>query len=494
MIMDQNLHQPNLDAGDVRTPQAPVVPPRRKRIKLWWLFTLLGMIVVGFGLGLTAKVILSVNSTNSETGEKVVFFEQLKRLISSPDRQLQGESADRVNILLIGIGGEGHEGAYLADTIILASIKPSTKEVAMLSIPRDLYVDIPDYGTRKINNAMAFGQSDQYPGGGETLLSRVVSEVTGQPIHYFARIDFEGFKKAINDLGGVWVNVEQSFADYQYPTSNFGYQTIRFNEGLQKMDGDTALKFVRSRHGTNGEGSDFARSKRQQSVLLAAKEQGLSFQTLITPKRIIDALDDLGQHNRTNLQIWEIVRLGQLMSDLKQDAITTKVLDNSAEGLLESSTTQDGAYILLPRAGSYIDIQDLAKNIFVAQASVDENPRIEIQNGTKVSGLAAQAAQQLANSFTVAGISTAGNQNYETTTLIDLTKGAKPKSRERLQEYLKVQSTSTLPSFIANVDAPVNYDSLNQVPQQTTESARYPNVDFLVILGKDYASRLTNTP
>ncbi len=462
--------------------------PEMKRIKtrkLGWLFVLLGMVLVGFALGITAKVILSVNSTNTQTGEKVVFFDQLKRLISSPDKQLDGESADRINILLIGIGGEGHDGAYLADTIIMVSIKPSTREVAMLSIPRDLYVDIPGYGARKINNAMAFGHSDQYPGGGETLLSRVVSDVTGQPINYFARIDFTGFKKVIDDLGGIWVNVDTSFADYSYPTEQYGYQTVRFQKGLQKMDGATALKYVRSRHGTNGEGSDFARSKRQQKVLLAVKDQGLSLATLTTPKSIITALDDIGQHNRTNLQLWEILRLAKMAGSLQTDSMITKVLDDSPDNLLKSATTQDGAYILLPKSGNFDAVKLLAKNIFMENLIAKERPRIELQNGSQVAGLAAQISQELgAESFDVINVKNAARRDFTQTVIYDFTGGTKPNSLDRLKNFFNTQIVgNAVPVKIQN--GTLNANALKNV----ANSAVSP--DFLVVLGADQASRLT---
>src|SRR3990167_1741578 len=174
------------------------------------------------------------------------FFKEIIGFIQSGDKKLVGENEDRVNILLIGIG---HEGGLLADTIILANIKPSTKEVALLSIPRDLTVNIPGYGDRKINNANAFGETDNLPGGGGMFTARILSNVLNTSIPYYVRVDFSGFKKLVDDAGGVNIDVDKSFTDYEYPTTNFGYQTISFKQGPQKMDGDKALKYTRSRHG-----------------------------------------------------------------------------------------------------------------------------------------------------------------------------------------------------------------------------------------------------
>jgi len=258
-------------------------PKKRKSSRWWWSTLILLFIVIVIGLGFLTKIVLAINSTNSQTGEKIGFFEQIKHLLINPEKEIKGESDDRLNMLLIGIGGAGHPGSYLADTIIVASLKPSTKEVAFISIPRDLYVEIPDYGWRKINNAFAFGHGPDYPGGGEALLKEIVEDVTGLPIHYYARLDFEGFRKAIDDVGGIDIYVENSFTDYEYPDYNYGYQTISFKKGWEHMSGERALQFVRSRHGTSGEGSDFARSKRQQKVLFAVKERIFSINTFINP-------------------------------------------------------------------------------------------------------------------------------------------------------------------------------------------------------------------
>jgi len=482
--LNEAMPQP-MNAGGV------LLQKKQKNHKLLWLFILLGMVILGFGFGVTAKVIMSVNTTNTETGEKVAFFDQLRHLIVSPEKQLRGESQDRINILLIGIGGEGHQGAYLADTIILASIKPSTGEVAMLSIPRDLYVDIPEYGYRKINNAMAFGHSNNYPGGGEVLLSRVVSEVTGQQIHYFGRIDFGGFEKIVNDLGGIDINVERSFVDYEYPDNNFGYQTARFEKGLRHMDGATALKYVRSRHGSNGEGSDFARSQRQQKVLLAIKQQGLSFDTLTTPKRIIDALEDLGEHNRTDLQIWEILRLAKMADKIQDTSVVTQALDTTPEGLLKSGTTLDGAYILTPRSGNYDEIQELINNAFSRKSLQNEQPQVEIQNGTKTPGLAAEVSREMPADFTITSISNASRQDYKETLVIDLSGGTKPLSLTWLTDHLNADAITNTPGFLINSSSPVTYEDLQGSGAKVTEQPKSASADFLIILGTEEVSRQT---
>jgi len=461
--------------------------PKKRSSLLGRSLIVLGIIIILIGLGLATKVILAVNSTNASSGEKISLFEQIKHLITNPDKQIPGEVSDRINILLIGIGGPGHEGAYLSDTIILASIKPSTEDVAMLSIPRDLLVEIPNYGWRKINNALAFGKQDNYPGGGEALLSSIVSSITSLPIHYYIRIDFEGFRKIIDDLDGIDIYIDTSFTDYQYPDYSYGYQTISFRQGEEHMNGERALQFVRSRHGTNGEGSDFARSKRQQKVLLALKEKAISFNTLINPASIISALDNLGNHNKTNMEIWEIIKLSKIFKNINQDQIVTHVLDNDPEGLLQARTTTEGAYVLEPKAGDFSEIQSIARNIFQANPIIKERAKIAIQNGTTESGLAKKISEQLAElNYSIVDISNAPSQDYQKTIIYDFSGGRKPSTIIGLKSTLEAHVASALPAYLTSVE--VNYESLanpNSINQNFNTNTAPEDIDILIILGAD---------
>ena len=227
------------------------------------------------------------------TFNEISWLAGIRHLLTNADRPSEIETRDRVNILLLGMGGEGHDGAYLTDTIIVASFKPATKQVALVSIPRDLYVDMGSFGWRKINSANAYGETSDYPGGGAALAAQAVNDVIGQPIDYFVKVDFNGFKKLIDDLGGVDINVLQSFSDQQYPDYEHGYQTITFTKGLEHMNGERALQYSRSRHGNNGQGSDFARSQRQMQILLAVKNKALSPGTLLNPVKLNDLFNNI---------------------------------------------------------------------------------------------------------------------------------------------------------------------------------------------------------
>lgn len=459
---------------------------KKKSSKWWWPFIILLIVIIFIGFGFFSKIVMAINSTNSDSGEKVALFEQIKNLVVNPEDYLQGEEEDRINILLAGIGGSGHQGAYLADTIIIASIKPSTKEVATISIPRDLYVEIGDYGWRKINNALAFGYMNDYPGGGEMLLKETVEKVLNIPIHYYARIDFEGFKQAIDDVKGIDVYVDNSFTDYSYPDYNYGYQTINFIKGWTHMDGETALQYARSRHGNNGEGSDFARSERQQKVLFALRDKFISLNTIINPNKIITTLEHLGNHNETNMQIWEMVELGKIAKDIQSDNIINQVLDTGQNGLLKSETTQDGAYILTPTAGDFSEIQSLVANIFETNFIKKEDARIEIQNSTKTAGLASTTSDKLLSlNYNVVGI---GNAEVEEplakTTIFDLSKGTKPHTIVNLKDLLNADLSNSLPAFYT--EDKYTYEDLIAPAINENINVQEEGIDILIVLGADY--------
>ncbi|MFA5128879.1 MAG: LCP family protein [Patescibacteria group bacterium] len=409
---------------------------------------------------------------------------QIGKLIRSEDKILNGEKDGRINFLLLGMGGAGHDGAYLTDTMIVASFQPKEKKVAMISIPRDLAVPMSGYGWRKINNVNAFAEAKEKGSGGEAAMA-VVSEVLDIPIHYYIRADFQGFETLIDKLGGVSVYVDRSFTDYKYPTADEKYQTLTFEEGWQTMDGDTALKFVRSRHGTNGEASDFARSRRQQKILVALKEKILSFSTLLNPIKIQSIFDAVKNSIDTNMEMWEIVRMSHLARDVDTEKIIHQVLTADQEGLLVAANI-DGAYVLEPRAGNFSEIQFLVKNIFnvASEINFEDKPKptyLEIQNGTKIAGLASRTAEMLKKfDYKISKVSNAAEQNHEKTIIYDLTEGAKNDNLNFLKEKLNAEVSLSIPSWLTNSTTPGEialFDSSTTAANNST--------DFLIILGKN---------
>lgn len=458
----------------------PTPTPSSKPRKPWryrWglLLALLVLSVGAWGTAWLSSVALSFTSAGKSTS----VLQQLGRLIGARDKQVSGESRDRINILLLGIGGPGHEGPLLTDTMLLASIKPSTKEVALLSIPRDLAVQIPQYGIRKINNAVAFGNDLKYPGGGEQLSADIVAEVTGEPVDYYARVDFAAFKDIVDALGGVDVNVDRSFVDADYPNLNYGYQTVRFLAGPQTMSGALALEFARSRHGTNGEGSDFARAARQQKLLIAIRRKALSVGTLLNPGKLLAVSNAFSSHVRTDLEPWEIVRLAQLAKDVPTGSIVTRVLDSSANSPLKVATGTDGAFLLVPRAGleDWSDVRSIAQNIFSVGRIESEKASVVVLNNTGTKGLAESEGHSLAIlNFNVVRTATGTvAAGAGTNIIVDYSGGAKPYTITALTERYGAVVTTAAPAFVD--PATREYKAVG-APGDTARA------DILILLGK----------
>jgi len=468
----------------------PILPPVKKHHRIRW--TVLGvgaagLIILIVGGWLFYRAIAVVNTQKLDgTNKKLGFFQQLSHLVTAGDRQLQGEAEDRVNILLMGIGGPGHDGPYLTDTMMVASYKPSTKQLAMISIPRDLVVDIPGYDYRKINNVLSIGRDIKYPGGGEAMAVKVVSDLLEMPIQYYARVDFTGFEQVVDRLGGVTVNVENAFTDYQYPTLNYGYQTIRFQVGQQTMNGDIALKYARSRHGNSGEGSDFARARRQQKILFAVKEKALSLGTLINPVKVSDLLGAIGDHSQTNMEVWEMVRLAKLVLDVNSDQVINKVIDDSADGLLQAETGLGGAFILVPRDRNYEDIRFFAQQIFLIGAAEKEGAKVLVVNAGAPVTLAASTAKSLAafGLTTVSTPLTLTGTTVEQTQVITATAGQFPFTNQLLNLYRYARTTTTLSAWAQQTGDTAIAERLAE-PVTTNVNAGLGNPNLVLVLGKD---------
>lgn len=448
-------------------------------ISLRGRFFLIIFFLISFGL------VIIVNRQNTDTGVKkesgkFSFLGSIHSLITSGDRYLSGEKDGRINILLLGIGGEGHEGSNLTDTIILASIDPKNKRVGLLSIPRDLFVPIPGYGYRRINNAYAFAE-DSLKGSGGALSGAVIGDLLDLPVHYFVRVDFNGFKKLIDDLGGITIDVPRDFSDPLYPTDDLKTQVVSFNAGPQLMDGERALQYVRSRHGTNGEGSDFARSKRQQKLLLSIRDKILSKGVLGNPGKILRSWQMLAEHVSTNLEPWEMIRLAVLIRDLKSERIIRQSLLTVPDGPLVARLI-DNAFVLLPESGTWDEIREIAKNIFTAPPEVKKRkiPAVEIQNGTVIPGFAASVGELLRRSgFQVVKIGNSPVRDYEKTVIYEI-KGADHKSAlEELRSLLDANVAVTLPAFYHGARG----GELSLSGDAAARNNPVPEADFLIILG-----------
>jgi polyisoprenyl-teichoic acid--peptidoglycan teichoic acid transferase len=474
-----------------------IVPEKKKRfsrLKLIFKLTAYGAVFTVVGLAFFSffaeKNIISEKKETSWFRQLPV-ISQFQNLVEGADKKMKGEENDRINILLLGMGGKNHSGAYLTDTIMLVSIQPSTKKVALLSIPRDMAVPIEGvYGWRKINNINALAENKQ-PGSGGTASMQAIGDILNVQIDYYVRADFEGFTKIVDQLGGVTVDVENNLDDYSYPVlgreSSYPYSSryehLHIEKGIQQMDGETALKYARSRHGVGAEGSDFARAKRQQKIMEGIKEKALSVNMLFKPMTIKNILDTLSEHVSLNLELWEMVRMWDLVKDVKKDQIINKVLDNSPGGLLRSTIGDSGAYLLEPKSGDYTEIQYLANHILdeapkeLKTEVVSEEVNIEVQNGTWINGLASKISVDLEKlGFHVINIKNCVRQNFQKSVIYDLTYGKKMSSLQILKDKTGANVAFGVPEWLVS-DINKNYgkDNNNDKGQP----------DFILIIGQD---------
>jgi LCP family protein required for cell wall assembly len=289
----------------------------------------------------------------------------------------------------MGYGGGSHQGGYLTDSIIVAKVDPRQKQITLTSTPRDLWVPIPINGDEvkysKINAAYAIGVDDKkYPnkkaeftgkaGGGE-LSKSVISKIVGSNIDYFVTLDFQGFIKTVDILGGISVPVKNTLDDPYYPLETniddtcgktedeiksleatmsgdkldqqftCRYEHLHFDPGLQNMDGQTALKFVRSRH-SKEDGGDFNRAARQQLVISSVKDKVLKLNFI--PK-IIPFINTLSSNMTTDIDFSKMQEFANQSSELSQYKIKSLALTD--QNVLVQSKSTDGQFILIPKEG-----------------------------------------------------------------------------------------------------------------------------------------------
>lgn len=395
------------------------------------------------------------------------------------------DGKSRVTILFLGLDYRDwtENDIPRTDSMILFSIDPKTLSVGMLSIPRDLWVNVPGVGESKINTAYRFGEMNQSPGGGPGLAMSTVEGFLGVPVNYYAMVDFNAFVRIIDEMGGLDMHIREEIIVDPIGPGN----TVTLEPGVQTLDGATVLAYARQRYTDN---DDFDRSERQQEVILAIRQQVLQFNMLPTLiKKAPRLYSQVSSGISTNLTFDQLVRLALIAAKVDEQNIRRGVISPPME--VEITFASDGQSILLPKPD---EIRILRDRIFAASSDSDapatqpvvqvvetaaatqtepvdpielmktEQARVVVKNGTSTAGLASKTGEML-RSLGINVIDEANaDEPYSSTTLYVYSR--KPGTVQFLMEQLNVPSTSVINRFDPNAE-----------------------VDIEVILGDDWATQ-----
>ena len=290
-----------------------------------------------------------------------------------PEQDLKGEENLRVNILLLGVSGPGYESPELTDTIVVASLNTETKNIALVSLPRDLLIELPESRlVSRINTLyLVKKQDDERKNNKEfnshtELVRTKAEEITGLYIPYVILLNVAALEEMVNALEGINIFVEHDIVDPTFPTTGYGYERFTIEKGWRFLDGATAQKYVRTRHDIRG---DFGRMERQQQVIGAIINKARGLNLITDFPKILSLVSTLGNNLQTNANNREIKRAWNLSKDIDINRIKTLALDGGqSNSLLVDYRPQLGATIastLVPRAGifDYSEIQQAIQAI-----------------------------------------------------------------------------------------------------------------------------------
>jgi len=382
-----------------------------------------------------------------------------------PDKPLQEngpapepwDGTSRVTILVMGLDYRDWEAGETprTDTMILFTVDPLTRTAGMLSIPRDLWVNIPGFDYGKINTAYYLGEIYKLPGGGPGLAVETVRQVLGVPINYYAQIDFYAFERMIDEIGGVKLRIEQPIT--LYPTG--GRPKVHLEPGVYTVMGDLALAYARNRYTEEG---DFDRARRQQQVIMAIRDRILQFNMLPTLIAKAPALyQEISSGVRTNMTLQEAIKLAWLVQQIPAENIKRGIIGPEQ---VEFATSPDGLDILIPIPDKIRLVRD---EIFTSEGPVGpaavaqdpktlmqaENARIVVQNGTTTAGLAGRTAEFLRNQgFNVVQETNADNLYNQTTIFLY---SAKPYTLNYLISVMQLQNPRIYNRYDPNAEADI---------------------------------------
>lgn len=311
-------------------------------------------------------------------------------VLSAVSQNVRKDSNGHTNILLLGVGGEGHDGSNLTDTIIIASVDGKNKSVAMLSVPRDLYVNNPEVGWgSRINGVYQFilDKTGENKEKAAKVLIEQVESIFGIEIQYYARVDFTGFTEVVDALGGIDVNPETPLIDPYYPGPDGSLQLfdpLYISAGPQTLDGEMALKYARSRETT----SDFERAKRQQEVLVSMKEKALRIGFLLNPLKLKNLYNAVSQNFETNMTVSEMIYLAKNEGSILHEVFSDLAYTPGGFLFTPDRNLYGGAFVLTPVSGDFSELNGFAQLFLFHQDVYKNQTPIAVYNGTSTEGLA----------------------------------------------------------------------------------------------------------
>lgn len=366
---------------------------------------------------------------------------------------------DNETVTYLMLGSDIRSGtSFRTDSMIIVALRPRIGQISLISIPRDLWVYIPAWGMQRINTAYLHGELTRYPGGGPGLIKDTLLYNLGIRIDHTALVDFNGFKRILDTLGGIEVPVACQFTDWRLIDPNADQQNennwslLSLGPGVLHMDGDLALWYARSRK----KSSDFDRGRRQQEVLRALFSKFLQGNSLT---KIPELYNELSSSIVTDLSLSSIMELAPFALTLNNADIRSYYI---RPPLVFSWTTSQGAYVLSP---SELALQDMLREAMSpSQKKVEIDPlKIQIRNGTTIAGLDVLASERLNYAGYQTSLAAADEPNTTATILFDFTES---------------QDTNKLNSLLAILALPNT--SAVSVPQSGAP------VDYLLLLGPDY--------
>jgi len=329
------------DRGGSRSAPQGSQTPRKKRSRVHTIFRWTGRFILLVVLAIIVYAGYLVHSVAKISTQPVSFT------------GLSADASGRTNVLILGVGDPGHAGQNLSDTIMVLSLNTKTQQVAQISVPRDLRVDIPGYGAAKINAANA--------DGGPGLAEQTVSNTLGIPINYYVKTDFTGLSEIVDAVGGIDVDVQQELEDPEYPCANNQYKVcgLDIRPGLQHMNGALALEYVRCRKGTCG--NDFGRAARQQVVLNLVRKKILTWQVLLDPTKLQKIVAAVRDNVQTDLGAVQMAEFARDWEQSQSHNPVQLVFSTAPGGYLSPAA---GSTDLLPIGGNFSAIQQKVQHIF----------------------------------------------------------------------------------------------------------------------------------